>query len=135
MAHTWLSARLKAERVKRGLTLKEAAAGAEINRHTLGNIEAGRQDATPATIRKLADFYELPAEELFEGMANDPLASPPAPSEPHIVCMAGEDLRRRAVGVPTILDRVLITDDALKRLLEGRMAWGIVETEAGQRIE
>ena len=61
-----LSSRLLAERIRRGLTLQDAAREAGVDRHTLSRIERGTQGATGPTLRKLSEFYNIPVEEMLE---------------------------------------------------------------------
>jgi transcriptional regulator with XRE-family HTH domain len=133
MEQNVLAARLKSERMRRGLTLKEAAAGAGTDRQSLSRIEQGRQTATPATVRKLANFYGVDPEEIFEEAYGDPKVSSPVPSpERQIVRPIGPGPRRQ-FGQPTIINRVYLSDEELQRLFEGHVARGY--TEAGDEVE
>src|SRR5215207_2326669 len=122
MTQGTLPSRLRYERQRRGLSVRDAAEAAGIDRNSLGRIEKGTQSATSATIRKMAKLFEIAPEELFEEAAERPKVGPS--SEPHGVRMAGFDGRRREVGQPTIINKVYISDEELEHLIQSGTARG-----------
>jgi transcriptional regulator with XRE-family HTH domain len=54
---------LRAERLNRGLTLREAADQIGVPRETLRRLEAG-EGAHPANAKRVADFYGVKATDL-----------------------------------------------------------------------
>jgi transcriptional regulator with XRE-family HTH domain len=61
-----LAQQLRVLRARRGLTLTEASKSMGITRHTLAALERGDQDPHYPTLLKIAEFYEVPVEELLE---------------------------------------------------------------------
>ena len=55
---------IKELRIDQGMTQYEAASGIGISRHTLQNVEHGR-NINLTTIFKLSDFFELSINEFF----------------------------------------------------------------------
>ncbi len=131
MVQESLAQRLRAERIRRGLTLVQAAEGAQIDRHTLSRVEKGIQVATGPTLSKLATFYELAPSDIAALETEPPKEEPPAPSdkEPIVVRMKWEEPRREAFGEFTVINRVYISDEELERLREDGIAWGTVNPE------
>ena len=65
--------RLKRLRTEKGLSQARLAARAELDPSTVNQIERGARDASPGTLRKLADALEVSLYELMEEEA--PLVS------------------------------------------------------------
>ena len=61
-----LAERLRILRARKGLTLTEASERIGITRHTLRSLERGGQEPHYPTLRKIADGYSVPVEELLE---------------------------------------------------------------------
>jgi transcriptional regulator with XRE-family HTH domain len=61
-----LAVRLQTLRARRGLTLTQASEELGINRHTLSRLEAGTQRPYGPTLKKLAEGYGVPVEDLIE---------------------------------------------------------------------
>jgi transcriptional regulator with XRE-family HTH domain len=61
-----LAERLRVLRARRGLTLTKASEQIGISRHTLRGLELGGQEPHYPTLRKIADGYGVPVEELLE---------------------------------------------------------------------
>jgi transcriptional regulator with XRE-family HTH domain len=61
-----LSSRLRLLRVQRGLTLQEASDVLGIDRHTLSSIERGTQTPHAPTLKKIAEGYGVPLENLLD---------------------------------------------------------------------
>jgi transcriptional regulator with XRE-family HTH domain len=57
--------KLKGLREERALSLRELAAESELSHTTIWNLEQGREDAHPRTIRKLAKALGVPPRELM----------------------------------------------------------------------
>jgi transcriptional regulator with XRE-family HTH domain len=73
--------RLKVLRAERGLTVREAAKRAGVNKATISTIERGEHYPHALTLAKLARVYEVPLEDLLD----------PAPArQPRRVCRAVE---------------------------------------------
>jgi len=66
MTQEALAERLRILRARAGLSLTEAAERTGITRHTIRSLELGRHEARYPTLRKLADGYGVPVEELLE---------------------------------------------------------------------
>ena len=79
MMDSSLARRLRVLRAERGLTLTEAAAGIGITRETLGDLERGRRKPYVPTLHKIAEFYEVPVENLMEEELTPPKATASAP--------------------------------------------------------
>ena len=80
-----LAQKLRILRAQRGLTVKDASAIIGVNRHTLRSLELGEHEPGYPTLRKIADGYGVPVEDLMEdpvgvGKAEAPWA-PTGPSE------------------------------------------------------
>lgn len=91
--------RLKRLRAEKGLSQARLAARAELDPSTVNQIERGAREASPATLRKLADALEISLYELLEE------ESPKAqgrPSSPELI--GGEG--RRALYLTTTLEEV-----------------------------
>ncbi len=67
-----LAKRIRAERDRRGLTLEQLAAAADISTGFLSYIEQNRKKASLTTVQRLADALRLSISELFEGIAPKP---------------------------------------------------------------
>jgi transcriptional regulator with XRE-family HTH domain len=61
-----LADKLRILRAREGLTVTEASERIGINRHTLRSLELGGQEPHYPTLRKIADGYGVPVEELLE---------------------------------------------------------------------
>ncbi len=72
-----LAERLRILRARKGLTLTEASERIGITRHTLRSLERGGQDPHYPTLRKIAEGYDVPVEELLE----EPVPLGEAPGE------------------------------------------------------
>ncbi len=64
-----LANRIRAERDRRGLTLEQLAAAANISTGFLSYIEQNRKKASLTTIERLANALELSISELFGGIS------------------------------------------------------------------
>jgi transcriptional regulator with XRE-family HTH domain len=60
-----LSERLRRSRKKRGLTLKDVNRATGISVSFLSEIERGKTNPSIETIKKLAQFYEVPLKDLM----------------------------------------------------------------------
>jgi len=58
---------LHAIRTKRGLTQKGCATLCDLSPATVNQLETGRVNANPQTLRKLADGLKVPQHRLLEG--------------------------------------------------------------------
>jgi transcriptional regulator with XRE-family HTH domain len=68
-----LPEQLRVLRARRGLTLVEVAKETGIGRDTLSELERGHRRPIMPTIRKLADYYGVPVEELLGVQTAGPL--------------------------------------------------------------
>ncbi len=73
--------KLKRLREERGLSQVKLAARADLNPATVNQIERGMRDASPGTLRKLADALEVSLYELMEAEAPK-VEAPPSPDRP-----------------------------------------------------
>ncbi len=73
--------KLKRLREERGLSQVKLAARADLNPATVNQIERGMRDASPGTLRKLADALEVSLYELMEEEAPK-VEAPPSPELP-----------------------------------------------------
>jgi transcriptional regulator with XRE-family HTH domain len=73
--------KLKRLREERGLSQVKLAARADLNPATVNQIERGMRDASPGTLRKLADALEVSLYELMEEEAPK-VEGPPSPDLP-----------------------------------------------------
>ncbi len=71
--------KLKQLREERGLSQVKLAARADLNPATVNQIERGMRDASPGTLRKLADALDVSLVELLE--TDSPKAQTPPPLE------------------------------------------------------
>jgi transcriptional regulator with XRE-family HTH domain len=71
--------KLKQLREERGLSQVKLAARADLNPATVNQIERGMRDASPGTLRKLADALEVSLYDLLEEEA--PIVLAPQPEE------------------------------------------------------
>jgi transcriptional regulator with XRE-family HTH domain len=71
--------RLKELRTEKGLSQARLAARAELDPSTVNQVESGAREASPSTLRKLADALEISLYELMEDEA--PKADAPHSSE------------------------------------------------------
>jgi transcriptional regulator with XRE-family HTH domain len=80
MTQTSVAERLRVLRARKGITVREAARRAGVDRHTLRRLETGvsKQPGYP-TLKKIADFYGLTVPELME--EEDAVPKVPAPSQ------------------------------------------------------
>ncbi len=98
-----LAERLRVLRASKGLTLEEAGEKIGISRHTLRRLELGGEHAPHyRTLRKIAEGYDVPVEELLEeavelaaGKAEAPEAGRRAES---VVTPPGEPVLIDAIG-------------------------------------
>jgi transcriptional regulator with XRE-family HTH domain len=86
--------KLRRLRTERGLSQARLAARAELDPSTVNQIERGAREASPATLRKLAEALDVGLAELLEDVS--PKA--PAPS-PELPFNGFEDERRE--GTPS----------------------------------
>lgn len=96
--------KLKRLREKRGLSQVKLAARADLNPATVNQIERGARDASPGTLRKLADALEVSLYELMEEEA--PKAPGPAQLELE-QSGADEDVVQRYSQVPGAIDDLM----------------------------
>ncbi len=66
MMETWLPHKLRLLRVRRGLTLVEAAEKTGVTRATLSELERGYRHPVAPTLAKIAEGYGVPVDELIE---------------------------------------------------------------------
>ena len=76
--HESLPAKLRVLRAREGLTLVEAAERVQIGRDTLSSIERGHQRPTFPTLKRLAEGYGVPVEDLIEESEPVPLGEAPS---------------------------------------------------------
>jgi transcriptional regulator with XRE-family HTH domain len=74
---------LKRLRTEKGLSQAKLAALADVDPSTVNQIERGAREASPATLRKLADALDVSIAELLEDAA--PKASRLSPYEPTLL--------------------------------------------------
>ena len=82
MTHSSLPARLRVLRAREGLTLIDAAEKLGIGRDTLSSIERGHQHPTFPTLKRLAEGYGVPVEDLLEEPEPASAALPKASAPP-----------------------------------------------------
>lgn len=75
MTHGSLPARLRVLRARQGLTLIEAAGKIGIGRDTLSDLERGLRRPVMPTLKKIAEGYDVPVEELVEEDQSEELTS------------------------------------------------------------
>jgi transcriptional regulator with XRE-family HTH domain len=59
--------KLKALRAERALSLRELGAASGLSHNTLWQLERGREDVHPRTLRKLAEALGVEPKELMKG--------------------------------------------------------------------
>jgi transcriptional regulator with XRE-family HTH domain len=69
-----LALKLRVLRAERGLTIEQAAARARVTPETLSDAERGRRHPYVPTLRKLAQAYNVPVEELLSAEEEPVLA-------------------------------------------------------------
>src|SRR5918994_6316006 len=96
MPQTQLSEILRVERARRDLGLVEASKEIGINKETLARLEKGLGNPYYPTIKRLADYYGFPVQELLVASTieeveegDSPKAEAPTSPQP------GEDTERR----------------------------------------
>jgi transcriptional regulator with XRE-family HTH domain len=72
--------KLRRLRTERGLSQARLAARAELDPSTINQIERGAREASPATLRKLAEALDVGLAELLEDVS--PKAPAPSPELP-----------------------------------------------------
>jgi transcriptional regulator with XRE-family HTH domain len=132
-----LSDRLRLLRTQRGLTIGEASSRIGIDSHTLSRVERGIQKPHAPTLRKIAEFYGVAVEDLLEESSTPPRAPAPAQESPPVQRVEMDGVPpRRAFGRPQIINEpILISEEELKRLVEGRPARGRAQTAEGEEVE
>lgn len=65
MTHGSLALKLRVLRAKEALTIEQAAARARVTPETISDAERGRRHPYLPTLRKLAEAYDVPVEELL----------------------------------------------------------------------
>src|SRR4051794_20610712 len=80
---------LRQWREARGLSQVKLSARADVNPATVNQIERGVREASPATLRKLADALDISLYELLEG-------KPPKGQAPSSQLKEAEEERRKA---------------------------------------
>src|SRR5215211_1526245 len=156
MSDIMLAARLKQERLRRGLTKGEVAEGASISRNTLADAEAGTRHPSPETLDKLCNFYNIDKREVLEEVyGGDPLDSAPqaeagggarrmhmwsksiedeTPGPPPIIVKPTGPGPRRAFGKPLIsIDRVIVPQEEVEKARRGQPATVLIEFTDGER--
>ncbi len=98
--------RLKRLRTARNLSQTKLAQLADLNPATVNQIERGAREASPATLRKLADALEVTLYELMEEEA--PKAQAPPSPEPEKV--SEEERRAVDIGQETPADRIEVLE-------------------------
>ncbi len=63
-----LALKLRVLREERGLTQEQAAELADVTPRTLIDLESGKRPPYMPTVTKLASGYDVPVEELVEGL-------------------------------------------------------------------
>jgi len=106
--------KLRRLRTERGLSQARLAARAEVDPSTVNQIERGAREASPATLRKLAEALDVGLAELLEDVS--PKA--PAPS-PELPFNGLEDGRREAIYQPWLDFVNGYADDWEQRLAAG----------------
>jgi transcriptional regulator with XRE-family HTH domain len=77
--HRSLALKLRVLRAERALTIEQAAERAGVTPETISDAERGRRHPYLPTLRKLADAYEVPVEELLSAEEQEepvPLGEP-----------------------------------------------------------
>jgi transcriptional regulator with XRE-family HTH domain len=85
--------RLKQLRAEKGLSQARLAARAELDPSTVNQIERGAREASPATLRKLADALDVSLADLLE--ESPKVSAPPSP-EPSLNNELDEERRSTA---------------------------------------
>ena len=80
---------LKQLRIEKGLSQARLAARAELDPSTVNQIERGAREASPATLRKLADALDVSLVDLLEEAPKAPAPSPEEGAAQYMVS-AGE---------------------------------------------
>jgi transcriptional regulator with XRE-family HTH domain len=83
---------LRRLRTERGLSQAKLAARAELDPSTVNQIERGAREASPATLRKLADALDVGLAEILED--SYPKAGRRSPSEPTFNDVLADERRR-----------------------------------------
>jgi transcriptional regulator with XRE-family HTH domain len=107
---------LKRLRLEKGLSQAKLAALADVDPSTVNQIERGARDASPATLRKLADALEVSIAELLEDA--DPKA--PAPPSPQPTLNGALEELRRTVEHNEAAGAL----DEFRELMEKKLAAG-----------
>jgi transcriptional regulator with XRE-family HTH domain len=122
--------KLRRLRTERGLSQARLAARAELDPSTVNQIERGAREASPATLRKLAEALDVGLAELLEDVDVSPKA--PAPS-PELPFNGLEDERREGTpDAPIVKESVASTH--IQTTATAKLAEVLEDIEEG-RIE
>jgi transcriptional regulator with XRE-family HTH domain len=92
MMHGSLPAKLRLLRARQGLTLIEAAERIGIGRDTLSSIERGHQHPTFPTLKRLAEGYDVPVDDLLDDALDEAEALGKAQASSESEGLAGKPL-------------------------------------------
>ncbi len=111
--------RLKQLRIKKGLSQARLAASAELDPSTVNQIERGAREASPSTLRKLADALGVSLYELME--EESPKAQAPS-GEPKVVSGAVHISSGATVeATPRVVEVPLPIWNEMLRVSKGRL--------------
>ena len=114
--------RLRMERARQRITVRQLAEKAGVNPGTISELERGVREPYPATLGKIADALGVPVEELTKS----PLAE--APPSPQLTLNGVlEEERRVQYLEPWALHIIFLADKIEQEIRSGHMtrAWGL----------
>jgi len=88
-------------RIERGLSQAKLAARAGVDPSTINQIERGARNASPLTLRKLAQALDVSLYDLLEGEPH-PKAGSPLSAERALAIANPDDFRRVVKNTPTV---------------------------------
>jgi len=107
--HESLPAKLRVLRAREGLYLTDAAKKIGIGRDTLAALERGERRPAVPTLRKIADAYGVPVDELLEEeLVGGPKADASEAEAPRVTV---EELR--SLGIPANPSEVIVLNQLL----------------------
>ena len=140
--------KLRRLRTERGLSQARLAARAEVDPSTVNQIERGAREASPATLRKLAEALDVGLAELLEDVS--PKAPAPSPELPFIGLEDGRRIEE-AEGVASARSRSRsrssaeghlhyrgaledLSEEQIREILEGVQDGRVTVEEATRRL-
>jgi transcriptional regulator with XRE-family HTH domain len=107
---------LKRIRTIRGLNQVDLAKASGVSQNTISEIETGRREARPATLRKLANALDIEIADFFEE-ADRPKAPAPASLEPSLFNGLEEERRWLHVGhwIATLDQQAELVEQVIRR--------------------